>query len=236
VSGVHGVLLDGDDTLWKWQEIYDDAKQRFVALMQRSGIGSDGLLPRLDVLDAQRVPLRGFILERFLETMVILYAQLSAEKRMAWEIGLEKEIRDLGLLFKRPLRVYDDTRVVLQQLSGKTNLYLYSAGHRSTQEAKVRQLGLDAYFAKLFIVPTKDEEQLRRAVASLDLPPKRAWMVGNSLRSDIAPATKVGLHAILVDRGQWAYDRHMLPTDMRRSYKRVDSLSQAAAIILRAIV
>ena len=229
----HAVFLDGDDTLWRTQEIYDEAKKQFSALMQSVGINDNEIITKLDDLDMQRVPIRGFIVERFTESMLILYTQLSTTYGLQWQAGVEKDIRSIGTLISRPPQLYEDALVALNILRDKTQLYLFSAGKPSIQRRKINKLDINNYFKEVYIVPSKNDGTLRRIIEEIGLLPSQTWLVGNSFRSDILPAVNVGLNAILVARGNWKYDTSLPEQHKDQNYFRVNSLSEATSIILR---
>ena len=60
------------------------------------------------------------------------------------------------------------------------------------QEAKVRDSGLADLFRRIEIVSEKDERTYRRLLDEFGLQPRQFAMVGNSLRSDIAPVLALG--------------------------------------------
>ncbi|HWI23553.1 MAG TPA: HAD family hydrolase, partial [Lysobacter sp.] len=60
------------------------------------------------------------------------------------------------------------------------------------QEAKVRQSGLADLFRRIEIVSEKDAPTYARVLGEFDLAPAQFAMIGNSLRSDIAPVLELG--------------------------------------------
>lgn len=60
------------------------------------------------------------------------------------------------------------------------------------QEAKVRQSGMAALFRRIEIVSEKDESTYLRLFEEFGVSPSQFVMVGNSLRSDIAPVLALG--------------------------------------------
>lgn len=60
------------------------------------------------------------------------------------------------------------------------------------QEAKVRDSGLSDLFRRIEIVSEKDAPTYARLLAEFDIAPAQFVMVGNSLRSDIAPVLELG--------------------------------------------
>ena len=225
------VLLDGDDTLWRTQERYDSAKNQFSALMENAGIRDKNLVTGLDDLDAERVSIRGLTIQRFLESMLIIYARQSEKHELPYRVEIEQTIHHIGSSLLQPPQLYDDALPALQALSRRARLYLYSAGDQRLQRQKVRQLDIASFFDGIFIVPMKDERTLDRIIARTGLSPNKAWMVGNSLRSDILPATNVGVNAILLSRGAWRFDVAN-GSKKNKNYFSVKTLTEATEIIL----
>lgn len=60
------------------------------------------------------------------------------------------------------------------------------------QEAKVKQCGLADRFRRIEIVSEKDTATYTRLFDEFDVAPAQFLMIGNSLRSDIAPVLALG--------------------------------------------
>jgi len=60
------------------------------------------------------------------------------------------------------------------------------------QEAKIVQSGLSDLFHRIEVVSEKDAPTYQRVLRELDVAPGRFAMIGNSLRSDIAPVVGLG--------------------------------------------
>ena len=56
----------------------------------------------------------------------------------------------------------------------------------------MRESGLADLFHRIEIVSEKDPSTYLRLLREFDLPPRRFAMIGNSLRSDIAPVLAIG--------------------------------------------
>jgi putative hydrolase of the HAD superfamily len=231
------VLVDGDDTLWRSQEYYDEAKAQFVCMLKEQGLSDigKGTIARLDRIDSRRVAARGLTIQRFIESMFILYNCLCEEQELPYSARIEKEIAGLSSIVSRPPVVYDDVPEALEKLSKKFRLILFTAGHPPTQKSKISSLNinLDGYFEDMRFVCFKSAQRLSDELSLMKMLPSEVWSIGNSLRSDVLPAITVGANAILVERGGWLYDT-TLP-DMKNfslKYSRVDSLLKAADLIL----
>ncbi len=83
-------------------------------------------------------------------------------------------------------------------------LALLTNGEAEDQRESVDKLGLEPYFDCIVIegefgVGKPDERVFRHALEVTSSTPETAWMVGDSLDADIAPAVELGLHAVWVD-------------------------------------
>lgn len=76
------------------------------------------------------------------------------------------------------------------------------------QEAKVRESGLADLFRRIEIVSEKDAPTYARVLAEFDIAPAQFAMIGNSLRSDIAPVLQLGGWGVhLPYHTTWAHER-----------------------------
>jgi putative hydrolase of the HAD superfamily len=231
------ILVDGDDTLWKTQEIYDDAKSRFVCLLRENGLAeADGeVIFKLDKIDACRVATRGLTILRFIESMLILYGSLCGEKGLPYKASIEKEIISISKIIRRPPEIFDDVLEALERLSKEFRLVLFTAGNSATQKRKISSLNLDlaSYFEEVRFVSVKNERRLQRELSLMKVNPSEVWSVGNSFRSDILPAIAVGANAVLIDRGTWIYDIEVSHLqDKQIQFLKAESLLEAAELIL----
>lgn len=83
-------------------------------------------------------------------------------------------------------------------------LALLTNGEAENQRGSVEKLRLESYFDCIVIegefgVGKPDERVFRHALESTGSTPETAWMVGDNLDADIAPAVELGLHAVWVD-------------------------------------
>jgi putative hydrolase of the HAD superfamily len=81
---------------------------------------------------------------------------------------------------------------------------LITNGEARNQRRSVVQHQLEQYFACIVIegefgCGKPDERCFRHALDAVACDPASAWMVGDSLEADIAPAVALGMHAVWVD-------------------------------------
>ena len=75
-------------------------------------------------------------------------------------------------------------------------LVLLTKGELQEQENKIKRSGLEHYFSHIEIVSNKDESTFRQLSDKIGVDAERMLSVGNSFKSDIAPALSAGYHAI----------------------------------------
>ena len=75
-------------------------------------------------------------------------------------------------------------------------LVVFTKGELQDQENKLKRSGLARYFSHVEITSDKTEVEFQQLCQHLDILPSQLLMVGNSLKSDIAPALTIGASAI----------------------------------------
>ena len=86
----------------------------------------------------------------------------------------------------------------LEQLSQlrRYQLVVFTKGELLDQENKLQRSGLEQFFSHMETVSNKTEKEYRQLCENLGVAPEQTLMVGNSFRSDIAPALAVGAKAV----------------------------------------
>jgi len=97
-----------------------------------------------------------------------------------------------------PMEVIEGVPETLTYLAARHDLTLFTKGHAEEQKLKIDRSGLGRCFGHTAIVKEKDVAAYRRLVTERGIDPERAWMVGNSVKSDINPALAAGLNAVFV--------------------------------------
>ena len=106
---------------------------------------------------------------------------------------------DLGReLLTFPTTPLPEVQETLEALSQRRRyqLVVFTKGELLDQENKLQRSGLEQYFSHMETVSNKTEKEYRQLCENLDVAPEQTMMVGNSFRSDIAPALAVGAWAV----------------------------------------
>jgi putative hydrolase of the HAD superfamily len=90
-------------------------------------------------------------------------------------------------------------------------LLLLTKGDYDIQKRKLEVTECNRWFGnirdgRMNIVPEKSSELFEKIVGDRDK--SKIWAVGNSAKSDIIPALKVGLKAVYIPQETWAYEKH----------------------------
>jgi putative hydrolase of the HAD superfamily len=75
-------------------------------------------------------------------------------------------------------------------------LVVFTKGELQDQENKLQRSRLARYFSHVEITSNKTETEFQQLCEHLEIMPNQLLMVGNSLKSDIAPALNIGAWAI----------------------------------------
>lgn len=204
---VSAVIFDGDDTLWETQTLYDQAKKAFADLMVKEGFNAKQALLLMTEIDLQNVRRWGFSRHRFPRSLVATYESLAKNAGRSAKPKVRQRVEALGQsVFERRPQLIAGARPLLERLQGKVRLVLMTAGDRTIQRQRIETSGLRAFFDVIDIPKIKTQAEFRRLVKRLKVQPSETWMIGNSMRSDIIPAHKVGLQTVWVSGRGWAYD------------------------------
>ena len=95
-------------------------------------------------------------------------------------------------MLAQPIRLLPKVKDTLRRLSEHYTLIMITKGDLLDQQKKVRRSGLLKYFRSIEIVSEKNEQTYLEILKKNNISPEDFLMVGNSLKSDILPVTKIG--------------------------------------------
>jgi len=184
------VGFDGDDTLWRSQEFYDQAQLDFEAIIARYvDLDSAGLRATLLATERGNLAQYGYGVKGMILSMVEAAIDLTGGRIEAKDI---RTIMDMGKdLLVHPVELLPGIAQAVEQVATKFRVVLITKGDLFHQERKVAQCGLTA-FQRIEVVSEKDVATYRRLLEEFEVQPQEFAMVGNSLKSDIAPVVELG--------------------------------------------
>ena len=125
----------------------------------------------------------------------------------------------------RPVRLLSGVDRVLPRLKPHYKLIVITKGDLLDQERKLSASGLLPYFHHIEVVTEKQVSNYSRLLEILDVRPHEFMMVGNSLRSDIAPVLALGAKAVHIPQPEvWAHENATIPDHTYITLKSMDDL------------
>ncbi len=189
------VAFDADDTLWDCQSWFDEVEHRCGDLL-RPWATQEEVTRSLFDTERGNMELLGYGTKAFTISLVE-----NAVKVTGGEItgDIVMKLIELGKgLLQFPTTPLPEVEETLQRLSddGRYRMVVFTKGELMDQEGKLRRSGLAPYFEYMETVSNKGKDEYVMLCDHLDVAPEEMLMVGNSFRSDIAPALAVGCHAV----------------------------------------
>ena len=229
-TGIALVGFDADDTLWKSEDYYRDAQAQFERIVggyvDLADVGD-----RLYAVEKRNLALFGYGVKGMVLSMVEAAVEITDARISASDLH-----RIVGLgktLLQHPVDVLDGVREAVQAIASDFPVVLITKGDLFHQEAKVRQSGLAELFRRIEIVSEKDPATYARLFEEFAVAPRQFLMVGNSLRSDIAPVLQLGgwgvhipYHVTWVHEAEATLDQG---TERMRSVAGIEGLAAAVA-------
>lgn len=189
------VFFDADDTLWRNEEFFREAESRFARLLSPFA-GREQVVDIVTRNQEKNIPVFGYGSKTFMIGMLDTAAEICGDR---FDTGIYLETkRIITELAYHEFELVDGVEDVLKTLSGKYRLAIATKGDLIEQLTKFRESGLDGYFHHIEVLPAKSEDDYRRMARKLDILPEEILMVGNAVKSDIAPVVAVGGTAIHV--------------------------------------
>lgn len=222
------IVFDGDDTLWEMQSIYEKAKHQFYEKMQTLGFQKAEVIKKLEEIDYFNVQRLGFSKKRFPLSMKQTYEYFCQVYHFPEETEQKKAFQQIGTsVFKESPRVFDSTEQVLQSLSGKYLLILATKGDKNLQKQKLQVTNLKLFFDKIYFLEEKTDQEYRMIIEENKLDPSNVWIVGNSIRSDINPALKLGIKCFWMPTPTWNYEEAPLKSGWVKCLSTIKELPNA---------
>ena len=197
VKDIKVVAFDADDTLW-------DCQGHFEVVMQQL---YDELVPWTDretaalelfATERKNMRLLGFGVKAF--TLSILETAMRVSHNEMKAATISRLLQACYTLLEFPCTPLPGVEETLQWLKAETpyRLVVFTKGELLDQQHKMERCGLERYFGHTEITSDKGEREFRQLCLKMGVEPHEMLMVGNSLKSDIAPALAVGCQAVYV--------------------------------------
>lgn len=192
----HWIGFDADDTLWHSEDAFEDAKRRYVELMEDWVPDRQRLEAELLATERRNLHAFGYGVRSFGLSMIETAVHASDGRVPASVIGELVAMTREHLM--EPVRVLPGVEEILGRVGEHYPLILITKGDLLHQTSKVASSGLADLFTHVEVVLEKDPGTYQRIVERHGIDPSRFLMVGNSVRSDILPVMAIGGHGVHV--------------------------------------
>ena len=207
------IFFDADDTLWENERYFRAAEDKFAALLS-DYTSPEGVQQMLWQKQEDNIPLFGYGSKTYMLGMTDAALELcggTLPENIYY--GIKKIITDLAF---HELEIIEGVEQTLQALQGHYTLIVATKGDLTEQMGKFRSSGLAKYFHHCEVMENKDEKNYLELIAKHDMKPEEFLMIGNSVKSDIAPAVAVGGWAIHTPHEiVWAHEMMDMPSSDR---------------------
>lgn len=229
-TGLSTIGFDADDTLWQNEQFFRLTEARFAELLA-GHVEADHLQERLLEAERRNLGHYGFGIKGFTLSMIETAVEVTEGNVPAAVIG---EILAAGReMLRHPVETLPHVRETLEELSGSFRLVMITKGDLFDQERKLAQSGLGDLFDAVEIVSDKNAATYERVFSRHGDGAERAMMVGNSLKSDIAPAIEAGSWGVYVPHElTWVLERIEAP-DKHPRYRQIEHLGELRALIAK---
>jgi putative hydrolase of the HAD superfamily len=190
------ILIDADDTLWENNIFFEKSIDHFITQLEHLGYTREYIRHILNETEKRNIRQHGYGVRSFRRSLEDTYLKLAGN---AARREIVQEIERLAVeLEATPPHIMDGVPETLAYLAKHHRLVLLTKGEAAEQAAKVERSGLQSYFDAIEIVMEKDAAVYERMIEQFKIVKTQGWMVGNSPRSDINPALKIGLNAVFL--------------------------------------
>ena len=222
-GGIGLVGFDADDTLWRSQDYFDEAQADFERIVA-GYVDLDDLAHRLYAVEKRNLALFGYGVKGMVLSMVEAAVEITDARISAGDLH-----RIVGLgkaLLRHPVELLEGVRAAVEAIAADYPVVLITKGDLFHQEAKVRESGMADLFRRIEIVSEKDTATYTRLFEEFDIAPERFLMVGNSLRSDIAPVLELGGWGVHVPyHTTWAHEADATPPQAAERMRTISGIA-----------
>ena len=188
------IAFDADDTLWDCQGNFERVMQELYTLLE-PWTDRKTAAKELYATERKNMPLLGYGTKAFSLSMIETALRVSNYEMKAEQLSwLQNECYSLLELPATPLPEVEETLAELQRRGW--HMAVFTKGELLDQEHKLERSGLSRFFEHVEITSDKTEHEFRQLCRHLSVQSEELLMVGNSLKSDIAPALAIGAAAI----------------------------------------
>jgi len=214
-AGLKYVFLDADDTLWHNDGYFRQAEDEFAEYLSRQGWCTvEQAKALMEVKQEENIPIYGYGSKTYLLGMLDTAADMGGER-----FG-PQNYRDLKEIIRRltthPFGFIDEAEEVVKDLAARYKVVIATKGELCEQFRKYRMSGLADCVLAIEVMERKSPADYFNLAIKLGIDPSNFFMVGNSVRSDVAPVIEMGGWAVHIPYPvTWIHEVMDLPDSPR---------------------
>ena len=188
-GGIALVGFDADDTLWRSQDYFDDAQAQFERIVG-AYVDLDDASARLYAVEKRNIALFGYGAKGM--TLSMIEAAIDITDARIGGADIHRIVEIGKSVLQHPVELLPGIREAVEDIARDWPVVLITKGD---------------LFRRIEIVSEKDPATYARLFAEFGVAPSQFAMVGNSLRSDIAPVLELGGWGVHVPyHTTWAHE------------------------------
>ena len=192
------IAFDADDTLWDCQSHFEEVEEHLYSL-----IAPYCENPKRELFDTESGNMAdlGYGCKAF--TISILETAMRVAGNDLSTSQLSELLAHCKQLLHLPATPLPGVEKTLEALrckmdDGRCRMVVFTKGELQDQENKLKRSGLLKYFDDVEITSDKGQAEFLALCEHQRIHPSELLMIGNSLKSDIAPALAIGARAIYI--------------------------------------
>jgi putative hydrolase of the HAD superfamily len=208
--------FDGDDTLWRSEDYFAQAQATFESIVSPYvDLRGDALHARLYAVEKRNLGVFGYGVKGMALSMIEAAIDVTDARITASDV--HRIVQLAQSMLRHPVELLPGVREAVAGVAARWPVVLITKGDLFHQEAKVRESGMADLFQRIEIVSEKDTATYARLLAEFGIAAREFAMVGNSLRSDIAPVVQLGGWGVHIPYHlTWVHEREASVADASR--------------------
>lgn len=225
------LIFDLDDTLIHTHRVFLELTDEFLRRMAELGLGDENVYYTMDSFNREAVEDNAaYVPWAFPKAMRKTYEFYCEKDFVQYYDEVADELEELGWGFKEAeYTQVPGAKILLDEMAEAGHiLVMLTQGGYDEQRFKVEQQHFNEFFDEIVVVDKKGPDVLRRLIEQCGFLPRETIVIGDSAKSDIAPALAVGAHAIKAEVSEnWEFEAQALP----EGYRVAHSMPEVGEII-----
>jgi putative hydrolase of the HAD superfamily len=223
------VAFDGDDTLWHNETRFQLTQTALRDLLRRHVPDAD-VDSHLSEVEMRNLGLYGYGVKAF--TLSMLETAIQVTDGRIPTADLEVILGWGKKMLGEPTELLEGVEDALREVGRNHQLLLITKGDLFDQESKLARSGLAEMFSGVEILSEKNIEAYRSVLRRRHIEPSEFVMVGNSLRSDIAPVVALGAVGVHIPYPlTWSHEQVPEDSIPREGWHRLPSIAELGALL-----